>query len=118
MPKLDHATALQRCATDLGHSPTRSEYVRWRRLEQPRSVPSDQRIALGTSWLEVLADVGLEPRSHRLGDAEVWRVVAEARRVLGAPSTGEYGRLSCPCVRFHLDAEGTAAEQGNVIARP
>ena len=63
MPKLDIDTALHRCATDLGHSPSRSEYERWRhRLDQPRSVYSDQRIALGRTWLDVLDEVGLERR--------------------------------------------------------
>ena len=34
----------------------------------------------------------MKPRSHRLSDVEVWRVVAEARQALGAPSSGAYSR--------------------------
>lgn len=93
MAKLDATASLQRCASELGHPPARSEYVRWRqRLDHPRQVLSDQRIALGRGWVEALTDAGLERRSAVFTTAQVWIQIEHARRALGAPSVDEYQR--------------------------
>ena len=94
MAKLAPNVALERCAADLGHSPSRPDYVKWRhRLDRPRSVLSAQRIALGRSWDEALDDAGLV-RRRRWGHttAQVWIEVVNARRALGSPSVDDYNR--------------------------
>ena len=97
VPKLDDHTALHHCATDLGHVPTRSEYARWRTRRGGRTVPADQTMAKGKSWAEVLVGADLEPRQHRLTDAELWSIVRTARQTLGSPTTGEYERWRNRC---------------------
>lgn len=98
--RADARAAIQRCAAEIGHDPSNSEYARWSPGKQVPSLPI-LTVSLYASWSEAKVDAGFSlrraPRKDRrpdyVGPEECVRGVRSVWDRLGHPPTlAEYER--------------------------